>query len=357
MRRADRISARALCWAARHMYASRTASMPPAGPPAKLLVVRIDERVGNLITLQSMLDAIGQAWPETRIGLLTSVRAAQVARNLQGINCLHEIDKRWFFRRPSAWRQVLAEIRQQAYPVAVDASAWHEFSFTHAALTYFSGAPLRVGYRRSAGAGLHSRTVLPGPSDEYESRQRMRLLRPLGISADPPQLRTELGRDQQDEWSQWLGKRQGSPARIGLWAGSRKLERRWPLSYYIRLGQSLADKGAAGLVILWGPGEEDLRDSLAAALPNAQVAPPTTLAALAGLLRGLDLLVTNDTGPMHLGVAVGTKTVALFASGEPQRWGHPYAWVRNLRVPGRQAAEVDAVIDACRELLLWQTSS
>jgi len=80
-------------------------------------------------------------------------------------------------------------------------------------------------------------------------------------------------------------------------------------------------------------------------------APATGVSELAGLLRCLDLVVTNDTGPMHLSVAVGTPTVCLFASGDPRRWGHPYPEVRNLKTPGKDPAEVKAALQACEQLL------
>jgi ADP-heptose:LPS heptosyltransferase len=83
-------------------------------------------------------------------------------------------------------------------------------------------------------------------------------------------------------------------------------------------------------------------------------APASDLVQLTGLLRCLDLLIINDTGPMHLSVAAGTPTVCLFASDEPSeaaRWGHPYDHVRNLIAPGASVKEVEEALGACRELL------
>ncbi len=102
---------------------------------------------------------------------------------------------------------------------------------------------------------------------------------------------------------------------------------------------------AGSLVLL----KEKLRDQLL--VNNVLAAPPTDLPALAGLLRKLDLLVTNDTGPMHLSVAVGTPTVAIFVAGEASRWGHPYSYVRNLTLTGRDEKEADRAALACEEIL------
>jgi ADP-heptose:LPS heptosyltransferase len=151
---------------------------------------------------------------------------------------------------------------------------------------------------------------------------------------------------------EWLATHAGERPLVGIWPGSRKLERRWPVGHYARLARSLINQRSASVVVLWGPGEERLRDDLVAAAGSASLpAPATDLDDLAGLLRNLDLLVTNDTGPMHLSVAVGTPTVCLFATGDPVRWGHPYLHVRNLKTPNISAEEADEVAVACQELL------
>jgi ADP-heptose:LPS heptosyltransferase len=309
--------------------------------------VRLDERVGNLIGLQSLIDALKTKLPGLHLGLLASIRAAQVIRSLEGIDRLFELDKRWFFSRPLAWRKVIGDVRRAGYQVAIDASAWAEFSFTHAALAYYSGAPVIIGTDRGSDPGFHTHLVCPGPADEYEQKQRMRLLEPLGIRVQPPALRTSLGTEQVKKWAGWLTKAGLSRPRIGLWPGARKHHTRWPVAFFARLAERLE----GGRLVLWGPGEEHLRDELSAGIPGSLAAPPIDLGDLAGLLRGLDLLVCNDTGPMHLAVAAGTPTVCLFTSGKSSRWGHPYDHVRNLDLPGKDPQEVEAALGACLELL------
>ncbi len=352
MRSAARADRRALAWLARRLYRRRTAEPPPAANPDRLLLVRVDERVGNLLGLQSLIDGLRSRWPAIDLGLLASTRAAPVTTGLEGLDRVHPIDKRWFFRRPARWRAAIHAVRAHGYQVAIDASAWHVFSFTHAALTYFSGAPLRIGYDRGGPTGFHDCPIAAGPAAEPELTQRFRLLGPLGIAGPPPPLRTGLGLASAERQLAWLRELRLARPRIGLWPGSRKRKRRWPPPCFVQLGRRLQRRHAAQLVVLWGPGEEALRDEVAGALRQGAVAaPPTDLEQLAGLLRGLDLMVTNDTGPMHLAVACGVPTVALFASGEPRRWGHQVAHARNLAVTGGDPADIERAARACAELL------
>jgi ADP-heptose:LPS heptosyltransferase len=70
--------------------------------------------------------------------------------------------------------------------------------------------------------------------------------------------------------------------------------------------------------LAWGPGEADLATEVAAAAGLPDLAfPPTSLPLLAELLRGADLFVGNDSGPMHLAWLVGTRVVALYGPTDP----------------------------------------
>ena len=60
-----------------------------------------------------------------------------------------------------------------------------------------------------------------------------------------------------------------------------------------------------------------------ASAPGSELAPPTDLDALAALMRAAGLTVCNNTGPMHLSVAVGAPTLAFFLRMDRERWGHP----------------------------------
>lgn len=179
----------------------------------------------------------------------------------------------------------------------------------------------------------------------------MRLLLPLGITAACAWPRLDLGWQEPASLAPWLD---ALPRpRIGLWPGARKVENRWTLSRFARLGERLGAAAGGTRIVLWGPGEEPLRDALRSH-PHTVAAPPTDLSALAGLLRRLDLLVINDTGPMHLAVALGTPTVALFTATSASRFGHPAPHVKNLSVgdPAEpEEAQLKRVAAACSVLL------
>lgn len=117
-----------------------------------------------------------------------------------------------------------------------------------------------------------------------------------------------------------VGPGRGRPL-VGFQLGSNHALRRWPASHFARLGAGLVNRSQARIVLLGTGAEAPLGDAfldhLAEVDPAAvrSVIPlmgRTTLPALAGVLAKLRLLVTTDTGTMHLAAAVGTPILSLF---------------------------------------------
>ncbi len=130
--------------------------------------------------------------------------------------------------------------------------------------------------------------------------------------------------------------------------GGRLGERRVPTPVFSGVTKALAKRGITPIVT-WGPGEEALAKEVLAGGAGV-LAPPTSLDELAALMAGARVVVCNNTGPMHLSVAVGAKTVALFWKMPIDQWGHsrsPHVMLDLTNEPGIEAmvARVDASLD------------
>src|SRR5262249_16825748 len=106
--------------------------------------------------------------------------------------------------------------------------------------------------------------------------------------------------------------------------GGRLDWRRVSPSAFAEAANSLSAMGLRP-VITWGPGAGGLARAVTDLAPGSILAPATDVDDLAALLDSAALTVCNNTGPMHLSVAVGTPTLALFVKMPPERWGHPYS--------------------------------
>ena len=101
--------------------------------------------------------------------------------------------------------------------------------------------------------------------------------------------------------------------------------KRWPPERFGALAASIRDRMGLTSVVLWGPGEAPLADAVVAASRGAAVrAPETMIVDIASIAEGARLMVSGDTGPLHIGGAVGVPIVALFGPTRVERNG-PWA--------------------------------
>lgn len=113
---------------------------------------------------------------------------------------------------------------------------------------------------------------------------------------------------------------------IGLQPGARWDNKRWPVEHFVDVvGHLVKSCPAARFAILGGPADQALGASIAQVAPTrcVDLTGRTTLPEMIEWVRQCELMVTNDTGPMHVAAALGKPAVALFGPTEPRRTG-PY---------------------------------
>jgi len=119
---------------------------------------------------------------------------------------------------------------------------------------------------------------------------------------------------------------------VGLNPGATAPSRRWPQERFAAVGRRLRQAADARVVVLGGRLEAPLARDVAAAVPGAaSLAGRTDLKTLMGVLAALDLLVTNDTGPMHLAAALGTPLLDLCGAADERVTGPRGPRARVLR--------------------------
>ena len=321
-------------------------ALPSAPEIRKVLVVRPDERVGNQLLTTPLLRALAEGLPHARVHLLAAARQSSVLVSRR-LDRIIPFEKRLAFRRPWRLLALLQALRRERYDVVVEAGHWSGFSLTASLLARIAaGRCAVVGHLRGESARFLSHPVPHDPANVNEVQAKLELLRPLGILPRGLAPETELGSDPAGV--------EALVARAGLCGpyavlnpGARMADRRWPPDAHAAVARGLLARGLAVLVV-WGPGEEGVARAVAEG-SAARLAPPTDLEELAGLLRRARLCVSNNSGPMHLAVAVGTPTVGVFLSDDARRWSHGLPIFEAAEPRGE--ADAQAVLEACDRLL------
>lgn len=289
--------------------------------PARILLLRL-ERIGDLLMTLPALAEVRAAAPEAEIDLVVGSWNRDVASSIPGINNVVVVDAPWLARGatsagPAALTRSAIAWRKRRYDVAVN----FEPDVRSNAMLAVSGARWTAGYRSAGGGPLLDQALdyLPG---EHTVDNACRLVRAVlggGHRASRPRLAIPAAR--QHEADVLLAGRARPLVAMHV-AGGREVKQWDPQRFAAVAHQLIQDRGAT-LVLTGGPGDRALVDALKRGLPPTHVIDVSTLTdlvAVAAVLERCDLMITGDTGPMHLAAAVGTPIVAVFGPSDPRRY-------------------------------------
>lgn len=113
---------------------------------------------------------------------------------------------------------------------------------------------------------------------------------------------------------------------ININASDLRIERRWPASYFSGLIERITENDNRKIILIGNriekPYVENFYNSLKQKEQIVNLAGKTSLNSLLSILKNADLLITNDTGPMHLAFALRCKVIALFGPCSPSQYGY-----------------------------------
>jgi ADP-heptose:LPS heptosyltransferase len=294
---------------------ARTVEELSAG--GRILVTRL-QFLGDVILTLPAVYAIRERFPRAEIDYLSRRDGADI---LAGEPIFSRI-----FKLPdtagATWGLAL-QLRRRKYAAAVDL-----FSNPRSAmLSWLSGARLRIGGDRRVRRRLYTHPITISPSVRSAIDHHLGYLEPIDVETNPrkPQLTlSDEERKRGREHLYTLGLAGSSGTVIGIHPGGKWEVKRWPIDHFADLARRLSTKHGVRIAVLTGPGEEPYRDALRSRLGDGAVYLPTLpIRETAAVIEALDGLVVCDGGIMHVSVAVGTPTVGIFGSSQPDIW-FPY---------------------------------
>jgi len=316
----------------------------------RVVVVRQDRRLGNLVMVTSLAQGLRQVLPAARIDLVAPRALAEVLSSADCLDRVIPVDHRGAIRAP--WR--LATLRRalrkpDLADVAIDASPPHHFSFLSGATCALSGAPTRLGYARGE-AGAFLNCLLPAPTTFQQPEHHMlhALLRGVVAEPGPPPLPRLVVRDTERALARRAFDRWGFRGRpvVAIHPGARA-PKRWPTEHFEEAAGRLEAAGC-GVIVFSGPAERGLLDCLCAPGPRRIYAPPLGLRGLMALVEPCAAFLSADCGPMHLAAALGVRCVTPFRIENFARYGPAGTGHRVLYADGAPVdplAAADAVLE------------
>lgn len=327
MTRDDRPALTALCERALLRILRRdalvNAAVAPRAVPGRILAVKV-HGMGDAVMVRSILEHLRRRHPEVEIGVLAGRANSDVLTTGSNFQ-LHRYDPRSLGL--AAVMRTLTDIRKHGYEAAID---FEQGSLAGAAFIRATGIPIRAGFLPLNSAAKASLLTHPTRFREEDSMWAsfIRLARvidpefPEAISTLPLPLDNET-RCSVREWMR--SESNGSIDHVAVFhlGAGQRLYRRWPVERFVTLGERLRLRCPNLVIALTGqPFERGLIEEFTAGYsgPVMDATGLDSIAKTAALLAECELVVSNDTGIMHLGAAMGAPTVGIFGSASPRRW-------------------------------------
>ncbi|MGE5655528.1 MAG: lipopolysaccharide heptosyltransferase II [Actinomycetota bacterium] len=301
----------------------------------KILCVRLDA-IGDVLMATPAIRALKTA--HRHLTLLTSPSAAAIT------SLIPEIDDRIVYDAP--WMKATAPransrpdfelvelLRSRQFDAAVIFTVYSQNPLPSAFLCYLADIPLRLAHCRENPYQLLTHWILdpePAKGIRHEVRRQLDLVASIGCT--PPDRRMSIrvaegDRDRVHRLLSKLGVDLQQPWAI-LHPGATALSRRYPPAGFAEVGRRLVlDRNFQVLFTGTEPERELIADiQTAMGVPSHSLVGTLNLAEMAALIATAPLLISNNTGPVHLAAAVGTPVVDLYALTNPQHtpWGVPH---------------------------------
>src|SRR5688500_8483405 len=281
-----------------------------------LLIVRLGA-LGAVVHAIPAAAALREAFPDARTDWIVDWRHRGM------VDLVSAIDRVLVVPGSSiaGWSHAVRDLRQVRYDVALDLQGL----LKSAVFARASGAARVIGFsiwhlREKTARPFYSEAGAAADGQaEHVIQKNLRLLRTVGVA---------------DERVAFPLAHVDSPAvaavRSAIGAqpfaminpGAAWPNKRWPADRFGEVAAFVRDVRGLPSIVLWGPGEEALaRAVVDASSGAARIAPPTSIADLLALGREASLMVSGDTGPLHIAGAAGTPTVAIFGPTDPHRNG------------------------------------
>lgn len=269
--------------------------------------------IGDQILFFPTLETLKKQYPNGTIDVIVEPRSKVAYGVCQSVHEVLVFDYK--DRNGLAdYLNLLGIIKDREYDVSVALGRNWAVGF----LLWLDGIPNRVGYKASNSWFINS--PVPLKTEQYAAYMYHDLVRGLNITNPCPEVKVSLLREDID-WAENAQKMlqikdngyiliHGGSSKLALTKGINKV---YPVAKWQRIIEDIQQKQPnVSVVLLRGPEDEQWINEMTALCPNVKIVIPPDIGKLAAMIAGANLMLCTDSAPMHLSVAVGTYTIALF---------------------------------------------
>jgi lipopolysaccharide heptosyltransferase II len=270
--------------------------------------------IGDIILSTIIIDSLINSFPSAKIDYLTEEFARPSLENNPMVNKILTMGKTEFPLK------VALRVRKEKYDLLLD--LWS--NPRSAQITFFSGVRYRTGFAYRGRKYAYNILATSSRGETHSAEHNLEILKPIGVPVVSKKIHYYVStKDKAFADSYFKKTFSGANPVVGIipaggWESKRCDKEKWVeiISEYKKIFN-------AEFLILWGPGDEEDAKYIKQFLPFVVLAPSTDLNTMAALTGKCNLILANDSGPMHISAALGIPTIGIFGPTNPKAHG-PY---------------------------------
>jgi lipopolysaccharide heptosyltransferase II len=276
------------------------------------ILIRGPNWVGDAVLAIPAMKAIREQFPGAEITLLVRPWVAGL------FTAAPFVDKVWREEKPSSlgdWTRIARDMRARQFDLALLLPN----SFESALMTFLGGVPQRVGYATDGRRWMLTKSIKPIEDFRHQVEYYLDLAKILAPNTQPASIEIQATDEERNNARRLLSAEGISRNRKflvlnpGAAYGSAK---RWHEDRFSNVAEILAGELGLDIALIGSQSERSIAEQIRDRLNRkaAVLTGKTSLETLIGVLAESSLMITNDSGPMHIAAALGVPTVAVFGS-------------------------------------------
>jgi heptosyltransferase II len=301
-----------------------------------ILIVRTD-RLGDVILTTPAIKYLRQAYPTARITLLISPSTYDIVCQNPYLDEIMFDDRKKQHKGLLGFLKLISEIKKKKFDLAI---VYHTKKRSNM-LCFLAGIPLRIGFKNNKFGSLLNWPVKDdrNTGKQHESYFSLDILKEMNIPVGELDFHVSVDPQAEKWFADYLTTHHvGAHEKlIAIHIGSSDPARRWPTYRFAELMNLMGPKNRYILV-----GDHFLQEAgqnleKQAKVPLLNLIGKTTLSQLTSIINRCDMLISNDSGPVHLATGLNRPVVAIFTRNQPginpERWRPLGEKARYVSVP------------------------
>jgi heptosyltransferase-2 len=288
---------------------------------AEKILIRGPNWIGDAVLAIPAMKAVRERFPQAQITLLVRPWVAGIFTSAPFI------DRVWSDDKPSnltEWARITKKIRGSRFDLALLLPN----SFESALMMFLGGVPQRIGYATDGRRWMLTDSLTPSAGSQHQMHYYLELVKVLSAGAERPSIEIQATGKERADARRLLsdeGMPSGAPFLVlnpGAAYGSAK---RWHEDRFAIVADTLAQDLGLSVALIGSERERLIAEQIRNRMQTRAtlLSGKTSLETLIGVLAESSLMITNDSGPMHIAAALGVPTVAVFGSTDERVTG-PY---------------------------------